>query len=387
MFSYVDPSIRAQLIAKHQLIDLDRAGREITEHGQPYISVLGPVTIPRLIHGREVPLEWYPFVRRMELAQVLEAASEVTDGASAAFRELLHANMSVNSVFALPGFRASREPLVRVHSCCLTGDIFGSMRCDCGPQLAAAFEQMLDAGEAIFVRGGECSTIQCRDRARFINISVPIDDLTPLLASDEDLSMTVVSTKNDALDLLIGYVSLLQARQKPLPDELGRVAAAHIRDLMAATIGADTDCDPQIGERGGVRVARLRAMGDKLDALTAEMRRQSEAGVVMPSALVEKSLVVIGDTIAPAPKDSALVTTFVERMAKVEGLDESLRTSLRDEAIEAVMTEVYPAYERMREALVEQRPLAAETADGVGRLADRAALYNGMLLPLTCPDK
>jgi len=157
VFSYVDPNIRAQLIAKRQLIDLDRHGREIGEDGQPYLSVLGPVTIPRLIHGREVALEWYPFVRRMELTQVLEAASQVTDGASAAFRELLHANMSVNSVFALPGFRASHEPLVRVHSCCLTGDIFGSMRCDCGPQLAAAFEQMLDAGSGavIYMSGHE----------------------------------------------------------------------------------------------------------------------------------------------------------------------------------------------------------------------------------------
>jgi GTP cyclohydrolase II len=146
VFSYVDPSIRTQLIAKHQLIDLDQEGREVAEGGQPYLSVLGPVTIPRLIHGREVPLEWYPFVRRMELTQVLEAASQVTDGTSGAFRELLHTNMSVNSVFALPGFRAAEEPLVRVHSCCLTGDIFGSMRCDCGPQLTAAFEQMLAAG-------------------------------------------------------------------------------------------------------------------------------------------------------------------------------------------------------------------------------------------------
>jgi len=157
VFSYVDPSIRAQLIAKHQLIDLDGDGREMGEDGQPYLSVLGPVTIPRLIHGREVPLEWYPFVRRMELTQVLEAASGVTDGASAAFRELLQANMSVNSVFALPGFRDSQEPLVRVHSCCLTGDIFGSMRCDCGPQLAAAFEQMLDVGTGavIYMSGHE----------------------------------------------------------------------------------------------------------------------------------------------------------------------------------------------------------------------------------------
>jgi GTP cyclohydrolase II len=157
VFSYVDPSIRAQLIAKHQLIDLDQEGREIAEGGQPYLSVLGPVTIPRLIHGREVPLEWYPFVRRMELTQVLEAASQVTDGGSAAFRELLHTNMSVNSVFALPGFRAAEEPLVRVHSCCLTGDIFGSMRCDCGPQLTAAFEQMLAAGggAVIYMSGHE----------------------------------------------------------------------------------------------------------------------------------------------------------------------------------------------------------------------------------------
>ncbi|MGB5101998.1 MAG: DUF885 domain-containing protein [Steroidobacteraceae bacterium] len=133
-------------------------------------------------------------------------------------------------------------------------------------------------------------------------------------------------------------------------------------------------------------IARLHAMGDKLDALTAEMRRQSDAGVVMPSALVEKSLVVIGDTIAPAPRDSALVTTFVERMAKAGGLDESLRSSLRDEAIEAVMTEVYPAYGRMREALIEQRPLAAETADGVGRLPDGAAFYKAMLRQFTTTD-
>lgn len=36
--------------------------------------------------------------------------------------------------------------LVRVHSECLTGDIFGSSRCDCGPQLHAALQQIEDAG-------------------------------------------------------------------------------------------------------------------------------------------------------------------------------------------------------------------------------------------------
>jgi GTP cyclohydrolase II len=37
-------------------------------------------------------------------------------------------------------------PLVRLHSECLTGDIFGSERCDCGPQLREAIERIADAG-------------------------------------------------------------------------------------------------------------------------------------------------------------------------------------------------------------------------------------------------
>jgi 3,4-dihydroxy 2-butanone 4-phosphate synthase/GTP cyclohydrolase II len=46
-----------------------------------------------------------------------------------------------------PGLDGPREAvdapvLVRVHSECLTGDVFGSMRCDCGPQLAKAMEHI-----------------------------------------------------------------------------------------------------------------------------------------------------------------------------------------------------------------------------------------------------
>jgi len=130
-------------------------------------------------------------------------------------------------------------------------------------------------------------------------------------------------------------------------------------------------------------VARLRAMGAKLDGLTAEMQRQSAAGVVMPSSLLEKSLTVIGDTIAPPPAESPLVTTFVERMAKADGIDAQRRASLRDEAVEAVTTGVYPAYQRMRDALIAERPKAEATADGVGRLPDGAAFYQAMLEEFT----
>jgi GTP cyclohydrolase II len=39
-----------------------------------------------------------------------------------------------------------RVPLIRPHSECLSGDVFGSQRCDCGPQLREAIERITEAG-------------------------------------------------------------------------------------------------------------------------------------------------------------------------------------------------------------------------------------------------
>jgi len=41
--------------------------------------------------------------------------------------------------------------LVRVHSSCVTGDIFGSCRCDCGPQLHKAMEMIHEVGKGVIV--------------------------------------------------------------------------------------------------------------------------------------------------------------------------------------------------------------------------------------------
>jgi len=44
-----------------------------------------------------------------------------------------------------------KNVLVRVHSECLTGDVFGSRRCDCGPQLHQAMKQVSEAGHGVIV--------------------------------------------------------------------------------------------------------------------------------------------------------------------------------------------------------------------------------------------
>ena len=47
--------------------------------------------------------------------------------------------------------KPDRESLVRVHSQCLTGDIFASLRCDCGSQLVSALDRISDSESGVLV--------------------------------------------------------------------------------------------------------------------------------------------------------------------------------------------------------------------------------------------
>jgi 3,4-dihydroxy 2-butanone 4-phosphate synthase/GTP cyclohydrolase II len=62
------------------------------------------------------------------------------------------ADTGENHLALVKGTWEPGEPiLVRVHSSCVTGDIFGSCRCDCGPQLQTAMEMINDEGKGVIV--------------------------------------------------------------------------------------------------------------------------------------------------------------------------------------------------------------------------------------------
>jgi 3,4-dihydroxy 2-butanone 4-phosphate synthase/GTP cyclohydrolase II len=52
---------------------------------------------------------------------------------------------------AAEGAEGDADVLVRMHSECLTGDVFGSLRCDCGAQLRAALKQISEKGRGVIV--------------------------------------------------------------------------------------------------------------------------------------------------------------------------------------------------------------------------------------------
>ncbi|MFK8078037.1 MAG: 3,4-dihydroxy-2-butanone-4-phosphate synthase [Granulosicoccus sp.] len=51
----------------------------------------------------------------------------------------------------IKGDLLNEPPMVRIHSECLTGDAFGSLRCDCGPQLHTAMQQIEDRGDGVIL--------------------------------------------------------------------------------------------------------------------------------------------------------------------------------------------------------------------------------------------
>lgn len=70
-------------------------------------------------------------------------------------------------VLSHPGAATGEANLLRIHSECLTGDVFGSYRCDCGEQLEAAMQQIAsEGGHIIYLRGQEGRGIGLANKLR-----------------------------------------------------------------------------------------------------------------------------------------------------------------------------------------------------------------------------
>ncbi len=76
-------------------------------------------------------------------------------GYSSVYDDVEHVALVMGDIAGPDG--EGNDVLVRVHSECLTGDVFGSLRCDCGPQLEAAIEMIAAEGRGIvlYMRGHE----------------------------------------------------------------------------------------------------------------------------------------------------------------------------------------------------------------------------------------
>ncbi|WP_328459959.1 bifunctional 3,4-dihydroxy-2-butanone-4-phosphate synthase/GTP cyclohydrolase II [Actinoplanes sp. NBC_00393] len=94
---------------------------------------------------------------RTQVERVVETLLPTEQGVFTAVGYRTEADHGEHVALVFGDLGDGEDVLVRVHSECLTGDVFNSKRCDCGPQLDAALERVAEAGRGVvlYMRGHE----------------------------------------------------------------------------------------------------------------------------------------------------------------------------------------------------------------------------------------
>ena len=240
MFTYINTEIRTKLIARGKLARIDSNGQKLSiddapPEGQLAINILGPIPLPILIDEVEINVQWYATVRSSELTQVETLARSLNEqGKQNAFAELASA-MAVNSVLVIGDLEKMQSPLVRVHSSCLTGDVFGSQRCECGPQFISAINKINQAeqgGMLIYMSGHEGRGIGLWAKAATYLLQ---DDGEDTYQANESLGLPADSRDFSDAAALLKYF----AAEKPIrlltnnPKKIADLQRLGIKDVVA----------------------------------------------------------------------------------------------------------------------------------------------------------
>ena len=115
------------------------------------------ITIEQLIAhlDEHEPVDASAPVHRRRVSLRAEATVPTSHGE---FRFLAYKDRTTGTdhLAVVSGDLGAEAPLVRVHSECLTGEAFGSLKCECGPQLEAALDAIeQDGGVVVYMRGHE----------------------------------------------------------------------------------------------------------------------------------------------------------------------------------------------------------------------------------------
>lgn len=119
-------------------------------------------------------------------------------------------------------------PLVRLHSECLTGDVFGSYRCDCGEQLAYALEMINEfGGTLLYLRGQEGRGIGLANKIKAYALQEAGFDT---VEANEQLGLPIDARTYHAAGKILWEMGLHEVRLlSNNPDKQDRLAEAGVR--------------------------------------------------------------------------------------------------------------------------------------------------------------
>jgi 3,4-dihydroxy 2-butanone 4-phosphate synthase/GTP cyclohydrolase II len=174
-------------------------------------------------------------------------------------------------IFTIKGFRDERTgdqhvalttpavdgvtPVVRVHSECLTGDAFGSVRCECGPQLHASMERVAeDGGAVIYLTGHEGRGIGILHKIQAYALQ---DAGRDTVDANTDLGLPVDRREYGAAAAMLHQLGLTRIRlltNNPAKVEGLRASGIDVVERLPLNVG-------QHPENAAYRLAKIKRMG------------------------------------------------------------------------------------------------------------------------------
>jgi uncharacterized protein (DUF885 family) len=132
-------------------------------------------------------------------------------------------------------------------------------------------------------------------------------------------------------------------------------------------------------------LARLAGLAPVLDEGIAEAGSRARQGVIPPRFILQATIDGINRFLTPQPADNVLVTSLVERSAKIPAMSDGQRATARNSAAKLVRESIIPAFVRVRTLLSDELPLSTDEA-GIRNLSDGTSPYGTFLQSNTTTD-
>jgi GTP cyclohydrolase II len=167
-----------------------------------------------------------------------------------------------------------KAPLVRLHSECLTGDVFGSYRCDCGEQLAYALEKISEeGGTLLYLRGQEGRGIGLANKIKAYALQEAGFDT---VEANEQLGLPVDARCYKAAAQILAELGLHEVRLlSNNPDKQNRLADAGV--TVVEMVPTEVPSREQ-------NIRYLQTKKDRMDHRLVLDTRTAEPVAALPSA-------------------------------------------------------------------------------------------------------
>jgi GTP cyclohydrolase II len=215
---------------------------QLIHSSQGSIYLVGPINLPINLYGETVVFQWYCWLQTKEAKEDIHQIIEKLSSSNLA-------EFQQSSVLVYGDFKHEEDALIRMHSICHTGDIFGSKRCDCGYQLKESMQMIVDHGAgalfylanhegrgiglfskamAYILQENGYDTVEANESLGFVDDSRNYDDAIQVLKALRSKPVTLLTNNPKKLAALIDAGLPISGR-KPLWGDVSEFNEAYLQ--------------------------------------------------------------------------------------------------------------------------------------------------------------